>query len=336
LSNAQNLGRPEGDVADASVAFAPLIRELLDAWPLSDVVGVTEVVVGATNRVYRIECLDRVAFLKLYRRKDRVRAVREHALIRYVANAGLPAPSPIATSSGDTVVERGGEFAALYEPARGTQLASSRLTLEQARSAGQTLGELHARLAALPDMGYARRKLAWDGPQWVERLDVVERAIVARRERNATDVWAIERLQAQRAWLRQPPCSHSHDPSFASQVIHGDYQDANLFFTDQQVTAIIDWDESTLLPRAYEVVRACSFMFRCTPTSTQAFLAGYREATTLGQAELADGAASWGCNADHHVWPLEEVYLHGNDRARRFIPHTAFRPFAEQWRDALR
>jgi homoserine kinase type II len=32
------------------------------------------------------------------------------------------------------------------------------------------------------------------------------------------------------------------------------------------------------------------------------------------------------------VWPLEEVYLHGNERARRFIPHAPFVPFAEGWR----
>lgn len=310
--------------------------KILDAWPLADVISVTEILSGATNQVFRVECRDRVAFLRIYRRSDRELAVREHALIRHVASHGLPAPLPISTLTGETVVEYAGKIAALYEPAHGAQRTTDALTIEHARAAGRTLADLHSILKDLSDAGYASRTLAWDGPKWVERLNVVERALLARSERTATDSWALERLAAQRAWLRQVHCPHGYFPSFAAQIIHGDYHHANLFFDDERVTAIIDWEEAVLLPRAYEVVRACSFMFRCAPELTQAFLAAYRSSDPLSELELADGAASWGCNADHHVWPLEEVYLHGNDRARRFIPPAPFRPFAEQWRDALR
>jgi hypothetical protein len=31
---------------------------------------------------------------------------------------------------------------------------------------------------------------------------------------------------------------------------------------------------------------------------------------------------------------VEEVYLHGNDAARRYIPHAPFRPFERVWADA--
>jgi hypothetical protein len=49
--------------------------------------------------------------------------------------------------------------------------------------------------------------------------------------------------------------------------------------------------------------------------------------------ELDDGARAWGCMSDHYVWALEEVYLQGNERARRFIP-LPFRPFARAWQAA--
>ena len=58
---------------------------------------------------------------------------------------------------------------------------------------------------------------------------------------------------------------------------------------------------------------------------------GYRSENSLDPAALEDGARAWGCFADHHVWPLEEVYLNGNPAARRYIPHTPFRPFQQVW-----
>ena len=328
--------QPERPLGERDIlAAVSATAEILSAWHLQDIIAVTEVTEGATNQVYCVECLDRIVFLRIYKRHDRDMAAREHALIRQVNGRGLPAPLPIVALSGETLVEHAGKLAALYEAAQGAQIAPGTITLEQARSAGDMLAQLHAAMAALPDAGYTPRTFAWDGPEWVERLNTIERAIRARGDANPADVWALRRLDVQRAWLRQPQCPHGAVPRFPPQVVHGDYHDANLFFDAERVSAIIDWEQAAFLPRAYEVVRACFFMFRFRASLTQAFLAAYRAASGLSEAELADGAASWGCYADHHVWPLEEVYLHGNDRARRFIPHAPFRPFAEAWRDAL-
>jgi homoserine kinase type II len=87
------------------------------------------------------------------------------------------------------------------------------------------------------------------------------------------------------------------------------------------------------MPRGFEVARACSFLFQLEPVHTREFLRAYRAANPLEDAELEDGARAWGCFADHHVWPIEEAYLRGNDSARRFIPHSPFRPFREAWGD---
>ncbi len=318
-----------------SLAAVSVLSEMLEAWPLQDIVAVTEVTEGATNEVHRVECRGRIVFLRIYKRHDRDMAMREHALIHHVHGRGLPAPLPLVALSGETLVSCAGKLAALYESAQGAQLEPGAIALEQAHSAGDMLARLHAAMAALPDVGYTPRTFAWDGPEWVERLNTIERAIRARGDGSRADVWALRRTLEQRDWLRQPQCPHRGVPRFPPQVVHGDYQDANLFFDAERVSAIIDWEQAAFLPRAYEVVRACFFMFRFMPRLTQAFLAAYRMVSGLGEAELADGAASWGCYADHHVWPLEEVYLHGNDRARRFIPQAPFRPFAEAWRGAL-
>lgn len=311
------------------------VRRMLEAWGLEGVVDVSEVPEGATNRVYRVACADRVVFLRVYKRFDRSLAQREHALIRHVRGRGLPAPLPIVARSGESVVERDGQLAALYEAASGAQIEPGSARFEHARAAGEALARLHRATAGLPDVGYTPRTFGWDGAAWVERLNVVESAIRARGVGNAADAWALRRSAAQREWLRDAACPHSAVPRFPRQVVHGDYHDANLFFEGERVSGIIDWEQAAFLPRAYELVRACFFMFRLAPPLSQAFLLAYRSVSELSDAELADGAASWGCNADHHVWPLEEVYLHGNERARRFIPHAPFVPFAQAWRGVV-
>jgi homoserine kinase type II len=308
---------------------------VLSAWPLEGTLLMSEVAGGATNRVYKVEGAHGAAFLRQYKRPDVQMVAREHAVIAQARAGGVPAAAPLAARDGRTVVERHGAVFSLYEPAPGVQLESGSLTLEQARAAGRTLARLHDALASMPDVGYTRWRLEWDGAAWCERLNVVERAILARAVPDPTDRWALERVRAQRAWLGEPACIHAYAPRVPAQVTHGDYQDANLFFDSSGVSGVIDWEQAAFMPRAYELARAASFMFRLERERTRAFVAGYRELRPLGDDELADGARAWGTFADHHVWPVEEVYLHRNDAARRYIPHAPFRPFERAWLDAL-
>jgi homoserine kinase type II len=307
------------------------IGPLLEAWPLGDLTRIERVLGGATNRVYRIESARGIAFLRVYKRADRGVAEREHAVIAHVRARGLPAAAPIATPSGSTVVEHAGSVCALYETAPGEQLRGADLSPAQASAAGEFLARLHQALLPLPDAGYLRWTLSWDGPAWRERLDHVEHTLLERGVRDETDGYAFQRLRAQRAWLAHPDCVHTYHPHFPAQVVHGDYQDANLFFAGDHVSALIDWEQAAFMPRAYELARAAWFMFRLQPEATRHLLRGYQSTSELSPAELEDGARAWGCFADHHVWPLEEVYLHGNDAARRYIPHAPFQPFSEAW-----
>jgi homoserine kinase type II len=310
------------------------LSAVLGAWPLEGALVISEALGGATNRVYRVEGAHGVAFLRHYRRPDPALVAREHAVIAYARGGGIPAARPLATQLGGTLVEHDGAVYALYESAAGQQVPHAALTSAHARAAGDMLARLHLALGSLPDVGYTRWSLAWDGPAWCERLTLVERAIRARERPDETDRWALARVCAQREWLANPACRHRHDPSAPSQLTHGDYQDANLFFAPDGVSGVIDWEQAAFMPRAYELVRALSFMFRLERERTRACLEAYSARFPLSGAELADGALAWGTFSDHHVWPVEEVYLHGNDSARRYIPHAPFRPFAEVWAGA--
>ena len=220
----------------------------------------------------------------------------------------------------------------MFAPAGGAQVAFADLTPAHTASAGATLARLHNAAADMPHAGFGSWALAWDGPAWVARLERVLAAIADAPLDPDTDAWAAQRARAQLDWLADPACWHRYSPAFPAQVIHGDYQDANLFFAGSEVSGVIDWDGARVMPRAFEIARACFFLCRMQPELTFAFLDGYAAVTRLDRGELEDGARAWGCFADHHVWPVEEAYLKGNAGAARFIWRRPFVPFGEEWR----
>ncbi len=165
----------------------------------------------------------------------------------------------------------------------------------------------------------------------MKRLEKVEQAILARPVLTASDEIALARALAQRAWLTAPDCRHSDDLLDPLQVIHGDYHHRNLFFANQQVSAIIDWEQTGLMPRACEAVRAGTYMFALEPNRTRTFLDAWMAEAGAARTELRRGAEVFAVVRDHWVWALEEVYLSGNTAAAAFIPPTPFEPFHQTW-----
>jgi homoserine kinase type II len=295
------------------------------------VTAVEPVSSGSVNQLHRIRSQDETTYLRRYRTTDRDVVTREHALMCHVALASVPVTLPLAATSGGTVVDVDGSLYALYPEAEGEQLDRSALALAHARAAGTMLARLHVATEPLPDVGYRRYVMKWSPADWDARLAGLAETIAARAEPHPDDQAVLARLADQRAWLASPRCLHEFVSAFPPQVIHGDYQDSNLFFSapragEAHVSAVIDWEQAAFMPRAFEIARCASYAFALAPEPTRAFVAAYREVSPLGDDELEDGAALWGCMSDHYVWAVEEVYLHRNERARRFIP-LPFKPF---------
>jgi Ser/Thr protein kinase RdoA (MazF antagonist) len=155
-------------------------RQLLQAWDLGQVTGIERQLGGATNRVYRIQAGVGVSFLRIYRRADPALAEREHVLIVHARRQGVPAVALLTARSGSSVVQVEGVVCALYEAATGMQLPNGELGSSDAIAAAACLGHLHRALQPLPDAGYLRWQIAWDGPEWIERLNAMELALSRR------------------------------------------------------------------------------------------------------------------------------------------------------------
>lgn len=305
-------------------------RLVLQNWPIGAVDALREVTAGAVNRVIEVSAAEGPYFLRTYRHGSSGLLEREHRVIAHVRAAHVPAPAPVTTTSGATFVEAYGGFHALYASAEGRQLESAALSAEHAASIGRTLGRLHDALAAFPREGLPAPRLAWDGAAWARRLDVIEQAILEQPARRPIDEIALRRVRAQAAWLADPDCPHSHEPA-TRQPVHGDFHHGNLFFAGTEVSGVIDWEQNALMPRAYEAVRAATFMFDLAAAPTRAFFDAWRAETKATDDELDAGAEAFGLTRDHWAWALEEIYLSGNERAARYIPTSPFTPFHRQW-----
>lgn len=318
-----------GDALPAADAAA---AEVATRWFGVDTGSVQPVARDASHDIYRVHGASGEHYLRRYRDADRYGVDREHRLIRHVSLAGVPAPRAVAVADGATLVEAAGSVWAMFPAADGTQLPFADLTPAHTASAGAMLARLHQAAADMPEAGFSSWPLRWDGPQQQTRLQHVLRAIDTTGIDPDTDTWARRRVQAQLDWLDDPTCPHSYSPAFPAQVIHGDYRNAALFFAGSQVSGVIDWDGARVMPRAFELTRACSLLCRMQPELTFAFLDGYATVARLDRGELEDGARAWGCFADHDASAIEQAYLQGDHDAARDIEHRPFAPFRDQWR----
>lgn len=307
--------------------------DVASAWDVGAVHALRPLDGGSINGAYRVQAERGEFHLRVYRSPDPARAEREHAAIALAVRVGLPTPAPLPTREGQTVAHLSGRLAALFSVAPGTPLPRASLTPGQAAALGRFLAEVHDRLpAGVPfevpavQVGPVERAVE----RAVERLEQVQAAVLALPHPDEVDGWALERTQQRLAFLRaSPPAEYA--PASPARFLHGDYHDGNVFFGEGQPTALIDWEQTRLAPRAWEIVRCLALSLGLNAARCGAFLRGYRERLPLPAEELADGAALYAALQARNVWTFASVYLEGNPGPRAFIRPPPYLPFEEAW-----
>ena len=314
------------------MALTPQDRVVLNAWPLGSILSATTPPTGTINRTLLLTTTAGDYVLRAYRHAERWRVEAEHALIAYAAARGIPAPKPIPPPCGDTILERGGHFYALFPRAPGHQISGSGLDSGTAAAMGRFLAELHQVLRDFPSEHVSVRSIDVDPVATLAGIDRLLAVIRNRPVLDAVDRYALEGLESRRIWIeRSTPVALPDLSSLGRQVIHGDYQEANLFFDAGKVSAIIDWDQAYTASRAWEVVRTLHLAFHLCPETCRAFLSAYRAELPLEPGDLEIAAAAYSLMRAHNPWVYNAYYLEGNDRVRGYIQPGSFVPFAEEW-----
>jgi len=114
-------------------------------------------------------------------------------------------------------------------------------------------------------------------------------------------------------------------------VGHGDYQETNLFFVNDRVADVIDWDKAEPCWPVAEIVRCLDLSLRLKPDLCVAMVRGYRSVKNLSLDDLDLAAANYGYDRVHSHWLYEQIYEAGNDRLRTFLEPGPFVPFTDRW-----
>lgn len=310
------------------------LHAVLDVWGLEPVGDVTPTTLGTMNETFIVTTPARRLVLRRHRRTERCLVEREHDVIRHARDRGVPAPAALPTPAGDRVVDRAGRLYSLFSYAPGRQVARDDLTLEHARSMGDMLARVHLALEDCPftpppEAGLPTRE------DTLHRLAGVVEEIERRPDHGVQEQWALQRLRTRERWLRSGADPRPPPPSREPvQMIHGDYQESNLFFTGDAVAAVIDWDKAEPAHPADEIVRAMYLSLHLAGSRCAAFLAGYRAVRAV-TTDLIDGAAAtYAFHQAHSLWLYETIYLRRDDRPRQFLRPGTFVPFADRWRAA--
>lgn len=322
--------------------LSPEDHAALSSWQIGPILGAAVPATGTVNRTVLVQTASGAHALRAYRRRveGRARVEWEHAAIGWAAARGVPVCLPLPLRDGGTVSEQEGHLFALFPSAAGRQVRREEMGDGQIAAAGRCLARIHLAFADFPIARARLKPFAFDTAGTLKSLARVEATIRRRAAQTDADRNALRHLAGRRQWLQGAAAlDEAMQSGFAalpSQVVHGDFQETNLFFMGGEVSAVIDWDQCGVAPRAWEVLRALHLMLGLAPTPCRAFLEAYRGLCPLPETELQEAAEGYGILADQNLWVYEAVYLEGDDRVRPFLTPGAFVPFAARWRELAR
>ncbi|HET9223528.1 MAG TPA: phosphotransferase [Roseiflexaceae bacterium] len=307
-------------------------RDVLDAWGIGPVVAARAPANGTINRTLLLDTPHASYALRAYRHPERAPVEREHAVIAYACARGLPAVAPLALPDGATILEREGRFYALFPRAPGSQFEPDALGAAELVAMGRCLAALHRGLRDYPAERARRRSFAVDGDHVLGRIAALDQVIRGRSNLDDVDRRALRSLAGRREWIARHGASNPGGlAELEQQLIHGDYLPDNLFFERGEVSAIIDWDQTYLAPRAWEIARAMHLIWNFAAQPCRAFLAAYCAALPLSDAELDLPATHYSWFRAHDLWLYEAIYQESNDRLRIFVESDGFVPLIDRW-----
>jgi homoserine kinase type II len=294
------------------------VPAVLRAWSLDGQVEALPVAKGTLNWNFDVKANGERYFLRCCRSNlETERILGEHALVQWIANHDIPAPKPLPTAGGTTLVEHEGNRWALFRWMPGSTIERGRLSPEQARALGEMHGRTQNALASHPESRGAQISMRWSGQQSLDLLNGLVEVSKERREES----WITEGISRQRDLLESiDVLAPEHFASLPCQLLHGDFHDQQVLFDHNRVTAVVDWEVWHSDPRAWELVRSLAFSRILDSPRLEDYLTGYRDHVRLGVDEVHLALKLWFQSRLVGVWAWWAYLMEGNERVKEFFP----------------
>ena len=269
---------------------------------------------GTVNTSYAVTLLSgEQVFLRLYEQQDVEGARQEAGLLATLAARGVPTPSPIARTDGESVTVLRGKALVAFPFLPGTSTSQASVTEAHTRAVGTALARFHGAVVGLP---------AAEGR--FGRDDLLGLAHTFRTHSSCSVRDIAPFLVTE---LARDDGVAARDLSLPGGLVHGDLFRDNVLFVGDHLTALLDFESAQHGTFVYDL--AVVFLSWCYGSSfdwalARALVAGYEEVRPLEEHEWAGlfAEARFGClrfattRIADETWRVGKLY-------RRFLARLA-------------
>jgi Ser/Thr protein kinase RdoA (MazF antagonist) len=225
----------------------------------------------------------------------------ERQVLDHLQQRGFPAPRMLINQAGRAWCALDGALYSMYEFMKGYCPANFLWWPAAQRDiiaeCGRTLGKYHQAVADLAPSTYkwngyrpAEHKRWREGEWFRQALADIRPLLRKPTATNPIDDWTRSRIDAIDRMLKLEPVAEGRS-DLSKLVIHGDYSPWNVLFRPGQSPAVLDFNESRLDLKIYDVTFA-TFWFawrdnRLDQDRARAFQAGYCEISQLREADVS-------------------------------------------------
>lgn len=254
------------------------LRAFVAAYDLGELRSVQGIEAGTVNTSYRLEIGARRWFLRIYEEQGPDGAAREAGLLRHLAGAGVPTPTPEIGRDGGATRTVAGKPAALFPWVDGDIVCTRGVTVAHAEAAGVALARVHL---AGPPKGRTLGEGRFGPKEIMARCD---------RVASSSDAEAQVLAEPLREAVRSVAARRRLAPERARGLVHGDLFRDNVLWDSGRIAALLDFESAHEGPFVFDLaVTILSWSFRddFELPIARAIVTGYRGVRELDVEERA-------------------------------------------------
>jgi Ser/Thr protein kinase RdoA (MazF antagonist) len=226
----------------------------------------------------------------------------EHSVLKHLAVRSFPSPRLVLDSEGETCLETDGKYYALFDFIPGFRYTDYFVRPRRKRfflaEAGKTLARYHRAMDGFVPAGRKLDGFMPDGQRrWLDRRWYLDRfaeykaLFEAKEDRSEGDQFFVDHLdRLEQCYVDVDRKLEEHSSSLPKVVNHGDYGPHNLFFDEQGMVTVLDFECVHLNLRATEIIKAVRFFagreVGFDNGAAQVFLAAYSASCPLTVSEI--------------------------------------------------
>lgn len=309
-----------------------LLKEYIsEIYTIGPVVVITKLDTGYLTDNSLVETVNHQKFfLKCHRSEIEPSIQFIESAERFFSQNGIPVVMPIHTMGEESHFRYDGRLYSLYPFVTGLQYKRSQLTDRHIINLAKNLAQMHLLSETRLPLGLDQdAQESWDSSKTLTKIGQVQELISKKTMKENFDNTAERILSIKDQFISRNTVSYLDLGLQNDVLMHGDYQEQNVFFNhDADVIHIFDFEKAKIGPRALELVR--SLMLMCFNNryeddcfeKAKLYISAYNSVYPIQQELLIAALRAYIVKSFHSAWVEGEHYLKNNNRLDSFLTQS--------------